>query len=603
MACGRPLGARLNGAFCSGSGRLPAGTLLDGRYRVDQELGGGGMGTVYLAADTRLGNIACAVKEMTDAFSNASERQYATQRFQAEALMLARLGHPRIPRVTDHFVERGRYYLVMDYIDGENLESVLAREGRPGLPEPLVFDWGLQILDVLAYLHEQPQPVIFRDLKPANIMRCRADSSVALVDFGIARLFVPTQAATMIGTPGYAPPEQYQGLAVPGSDLYALAATLHHLLTGRDPRRGTPFTFPPARSLNAMLSPVLESVLAKALSLRVEDRFTSAREMAQAIRGSSESVTSASAQVVLSRSLIAHDSLDQVEEIICLYGDQDGIADLAFSPDNRLLASVGNQGVMWGWDVTSGLKIWSCQHGVAGRCIAWHPDGRLLISGGEDGFLRLWDVDNRKQVRQLNHRSDVLSATFSRDGSTMVVGCMDGRVTLRSKPFAFSISGSLDVHSPVWSLALSSSGLRLVIGCEDGFVSAWQLDTNRKVWSVPGSSAAVFAVAISADERLVASGGEDGAVGLWDLSSGREVGGFDMENGVESVAFTPDGQVLAACGHGNKVWLWPVNGQNEIWYLEGHTAPVTKVAFSTDGRLLASASDDATVRLWGAPMP
>jgi len=277
--CGFKLAQVHAGPFDPGTGHLLPNTVLDGRYRVVRTLGGGGMGTVYLAEDSRLGHIACAVKEMTDAFTNPADRQYAVQRFQTEALMLAKLRHPRIPRVTNHFLEHGRYYLVMDYVEGESLEHVLTREGRPGLLERQVLEWTQQILEVLEYLHGQNPPAIFRDLKPANVMRRKADDSVVLIDFGIARLFVPTRAGTVIGTPGYAPPEQYQGLAEPRSDLYSLGATMHHLLTGRDPRLTTPFTFPPLRSLNGSLSLSVEAVVTTALSFRVEDRFASAHEM------------------------------------------------------------------------------------------------------------------------------------------------------------------------------------------------------------------------------------------------------------------------------------------------------------------------------------
>jgi serine/threonine protein kinase len=599
-ACGRPLAARSYAASTPGSGHQLSGALLDGRYRIDRELGGGGMGTIYLAEDTRLGHIACAIKEMTDAFPAVSDRQYAVERFLSEALMLAKLSHPRIPRVTDHFVESGRYYLVMDYVDGENLEYVLAHEGRPGLPASLVFDWGLQILDVLTYLHEQKQPVIFRDLKPTNIMQRRTDGSLVLMDFGIARLFAPTQAATMTGTPGYAAPEQYQGLAVSGSDLYALAATLHHLLTGRDPQKGTPFTFPPVRSLNVALSPALEPVVTKALSLRVEDRFMSAREVAEAIRGGNESGTQhAITSVVISQPVTAQDNLDQVEETGCLKADQDYISDVAFSSDDRSLATVDREGTILLWDVASGQELWRCQHGAIGRCIALHPDRRLLASGGVDGFLKLWDMDSQKQIRKLDHHSDVLSVAFSPDGAILAAGCEDGRVTLRCKPFDQAIFGSLKANIPVWSLALSSNSLWLVVGCEDGGISAWQPHSIRKVWSVSGSAAAILAVAISPDKRLVASGGEDGAVRLWDLSSGSEAGGFELDDSVESVSFSPDNRLLAACGHDSYVWLWDVNDQDELWYLEGHTAAVTKVVFSSDGRLLASSSNDGSVKLWG----
>jgi serine/threonine protein kinase len=222
-------------------------TVLAGRYRIQRALKSGGMGAVYLALDEHEGQMPCAIKEMLDRFTTDDEREEGQEWFRREATTLAALEHPNIPRIYDYFIERGRYYLALEFVEGDNLEDLLSRRGCPGLPEQLVLSLATQITEVLTYLHEQKPPIIFRDLKPANIM-ITPQGDVRIVDFGIARAFSALRGASLVGTPGYAPAEQYQGLADAMSDLYSLGATMHHLLTGCDPRTQPPFQFKPIRT-------------------------------------------------------------------------------------------------------------------------------------------------------------------------------------------------------------------------------------------------------------------------------------------------------------------------------------------------------------------
>lgn len=237
-------------------------------YYITRTVKTGGQGAIYEGVDA-LGQV-YAIKEMLDNFATPQERQEGITRFEAEARLLERLVHPRIPRVYVHFKDEGRYYLVMDFVRGEDLESYVQQRGA--LSEAQVLRWADQICDVLQFLHSQRPPIIFRDLKPSNIM-VQADGTIKLIDFGIAKVLQSTQRGTQIGTPGYAPPEQYQGLATVASDVYALCATLHHLLTGRDPRDHPPFTFPQVRDLNSAVSQRTSEVIAQGLQMKPENRF------------------------------------------------------------------------------------------------------------------------------------------------------------------------------------------------------------------------------------------------------------------------------------------------------------------------------------------
>ncbi len=252
------------------TGPLQAGTVLQGRYAIERLLGGGGMGMVYLARDQRLANRPCAIKEMVDHFIDQAQRIEANEYFAREADTLAQLKHQAIPAITDRFELANRHYLVMEYVEGRNLEEELAACGQP-LPEGLVIDIARQLCDVLAYLHGLAPPIIYRDMKPSNVM-LGPNGRVVLVDFGIARLFKAARKGTMIGTLGFAPPEQYQGLVDPRSDIYSLGATLHYVLTGRDPEKFPPFSFPPVRELRPAVSSNLAGAIDAALAYEVTGR-------------------------------------------------------------------------------------------------------------------------------------------------------------------------------------------------------------------------------------------------------------------------------------------------------------------------------------------
>ena len=251
-------------------------TIVGGRYRVVRPLGGGGMKLVYLAEDLRLAGRSCALAEMVDSISSPDLQQQAVAAFQREADMLAQLANEHIPRIFDRFSEANRHYLVMEYIDGVTLEDEL-RTNDGKLPPAQVIEIALQILATLEYLHNLDPPVIYRDLKPSNVM-IAGGGMAKLIDFGIARHFAPLSNATMIGTQGYAPPEQYRGRVETRSDLYALGATMHHALSGRDPAAEPPFSFPPLRKLCPDLNPSLAALVDQALAYDVVNRMRDATE-------------------------------------------------------------------------------------------------------------------------------------------------------------------------------------------------------------------------------------------------------------------------------------------------------------------------------------
>ncbi len=264
-----------------------SGEVLQGRYMILGSLGVGGFSSVYRARDLRFPSVTrlCAVKEMVISTDDPEMRQLTIKSFEREAGMLATLNHPAIPDIYDYFTDGNRSYLVLEFVPGQNLQQWLD-ETDEYLDEQKALDWALQVCDALAYLHSQkPQPVIFRDLKPSNIM-LDPYNHIRLIDFGIAKLFEANEdKGTMIGTAGYTPPEQYRGEATPAVDVYGLGATLHHLLTRQDPRQETPFTFSerPIRAANPAISRAFEAIIMRCLAYDPKDRFPDAMALREAL--------------------------------------------------------------------------------------------------------------------------------------------------------------------------------------------------------------------------------------------------------------------------------------------------------------------------------
>src|SRR3989454_4360744 len=265
-ACGRRLHAPQAGSVSNSlTGLLTQHHMLKQRYRITGQVGKGGFGAVYKAADTQFGNRLVAIKEMSQSGLGTQELLEATESFKREALLLASLTHPNLPRIYEQFSDAGRWYLVMDFIEGQTLEERLGQVNGGHLPIEQVLAIGIQLCTVLDYLHTRQPAIIFRDLKPANVM-LTSNEHVYLIDFGIARHFKPGQAKDTVafGSPGYAAPEQYGRVqTTPRSDIYSLGATLHLMLTGDDPSH-TPFQFAPLRSqlgpdrLKTLLTQMLE---------------------------------------------------------------------------------------------------------------------------------------------------------------------------------------------------------------------------------------------------------------------------------------------------------------------------------------------------------
>ncbi len=286
-----PIGGGPTDGKSPGLKPLSEGTLLNSRYEIVRKIGGGGMGAVYLACDQNLGGIERAVKEMVQSSIDEDQQNKAVEDFKRESTILSTLDHPSIPTIYDYFFDHleGRFYLVMKYISGGDLAARLRSTPGGRLDEKTVTEWAVQVADVLAYLHGLPTTIVYRDLKPSNIMLDGNSGRVMLIDFGIARsINQEEKGVTAVGTMGYAPPELFSGQVEPRSDIYSLGSTMFHLLTGADPQNNPLLIFdfqknPRPRQLNPQLSDQMERILMRSVEYNADSRFPSADELRQTL--------------------------------------------------------------------------------------------------------------------------------------------------------------------------------------------------------------------------------------------------------------------------------------------------------------------------------
>lgn len=261
-------------------GMLKVGDLIDGKYKILNEIGRGGMSTVYLAINEKA-NKPWAVKEVRK--NGISNRELVKQSLMVEINLLKKLKHKGLPSIVDIIDQQDNYLIVMDYIEGITLENIMQEEGVQ--PQEKVVDWAIQLCDVLQYLHTRKPAIIYRDMKPSNIM-LRSDGSVVLIDFGTAREFKErhVEDTTCLGTQGYAAPEQFGGMGQTDerTDIYSLGATMYRLVTGHNPSE-PPYEMYPITHWNPRLSTGLEGIIAKCTSKDPKSRYQSVQEVRYAL--------------------------------------------------------------------------------------------------------------------------------------------------------------------------------------------------------------------------------------------------------------------------------------------------------------------------------
>jgi outer membrane protein assembly factor BamB/tRNA A-37 threonylcarbamoyl transferase component Bud32 len=552
----------------------------------------------------------CAVKEMVNAAPDVRLRELAVRNFEREADVMAQLNHPALPKIFDKFSEGNRSYLVMDFIPGKDLEAIL-EEASGFLSEEWVIEWAIQICDVLTYLHSrEPSSIIFRDVKPSNIM-LDPQGRIMLIDFGIARVFQPDQKGTMIGTEGYSPPEQYRGVAGPRGDIYALGATMHHLLTKRDPRLEPPFSFEerPVRSINPDVTEGLEAIVMRALQYDMDKRFSSAEEMKLPLLAlksqSGEPYGSSEGTIALPRSsddVLAVWEFACEDEIFSAPNVSDGVLYVGAYDHNLWALDAKTGEFIWKYATEGGINAQPCVHddkvivGSEDRVLyAVHADhGRIMWScptngrirssarvefdivffGSDDGYLYAVRAQSGRVVWRFQAMKEIRSSPAI-DGEVVYIGSDDGHL------YALNVQDGkrrwqFRVARGVMSSPLVFEGLVYVGGMDNSLyaidarygTAAWRYRTGGKVISSP---------AISLELGIVYVGSVDGFVYAVDADAGRLVWKFPAGDQMISSPAVFEGVVYIGSRDGYLYALDAKSGESR-W------------KFKTEGRILSSAA-------------
>ncbi len=426
------------------------------RYTIQEVIGVGGMGSVYRARDMHFPNAVklVAVKEMIIQARDQLVKQTIVQNFEREANILATLEHPCIPRIFDYFSLNERSYLVLELIQGRDLDEILS-QAQTFFPEEQVIQWAIELCDVLSYLHEhKPEPIIFRDIKPSNIM-INQNNHVVLIDFGIAKNFKGAQKGTMIGTEGYSPPEQYRGEASPQADIYALGATMHHMLTRKDPRLEPPFTFGdrPIRKLNAGISLELETVVNTALQYTPSDRFQTAKAM---------------------------------KEALIMAGRKTGLLSRVPTPPNVAVS-----------DDIKPVWTFKCEDEIRGSPVI---DQDTIYVGAYDNNLYALDVTNGNFRWKFATDGGIVSKPVVSEGLIMF-GSEDSRFYAVSTRTG-KLSWTYMAEGPIRSSPAIAEG-HVFFGSDDGYMYAVNLMTNRLYWRYNAGSGVVRSSPLATTEQIL----------------------------------------------------------------------------------------------------
>ena len=542
---------------------LAPGYILKERYLLLASVGQGGFGAVYKAADTHLDDQLVAIKSINLAGLKVQEIIEATDAFNREIFLLSGLVHPGLPRIHDHFTDVEHWYLVMDFIDGETLEKRLqkANHGRLLFDEALAI--ALRLCDVLTYLHSRQPPIIFRDLKPANVMQSTS-GRLYLIDFGIARHFKAGQAKdTMpLGSPGYAAPEQYgKAQTTPRADIYGLGATLYHLLTGSDPSE-TPFRFVPLRQHLRYAPTDLEMLIIQMTDLDASKRPASAAAVKQEL------------QRIIDQSIA-----DRRGKLYPLPSAASRPSQPIWIPPQPMPIGTGQAQLQ----IHLPPAPARAKHNISRR--------KTLVALTSLACLSLLGVEG------LAHSMDALSSK----------GIMSGPLPpWRVPQIRCTYQGHSDkVNAVAWSpsSAYSTSSVYSTIiasASDDGTVQVWDAVTGIRKLTYGGHDAKVTTLAWLPGSGLrIASADNKGSVHVWNTITGKRLLTYRGHSGkVNAVAWSPIGFFIASASDDGTVQIWSANNGGHGYTYRGHKGPVQAVAWSPDGASIASGSADQTVQVW-----
>jgi len=573
------------------SGNLQKGQLLQDRYEVQEVVGRGGMGAVYRARDKNFKAIRLvAVKEMITRVTDDLIRKNIYKIFEREANILATLRHPSIPRIYDYFIENDRAYLVLEFVNGKNLEQIVS-EADDFFTEQQVLGWGVEICDVLDYLHSyQPEAIVFRDIKPSNIM-INLQGHVALVDFGIAKVFEGDQKNTMVGTQGYSPPDQYRGEATPKVDIYAMGATLHHLLTLKDPQLEAPFSFGerPINETNANVSPELIAVVDRALAYKPEDRYESTAEMKDALINVAQQTgtlinltTPSSAKSSSVKPIWSLDTEDEVRGTPILH---EGTLYVGSYDKHLYAVEAGSGKVLWKYASDGGI---TGKAAVSENKIYFgSEDRRLHVVSARTGKV-VWTYFSDGPVRSSPRIAQGHAFVGSDDGYLHAVNTVSGRLSWKA-----------ETGSPVRSTPFVTDEYAF-FGSEDGDFTCVDFRGDAR-WRFKAKRAITSSPIVVNDAVLFAS--MDSTLYSLEAKSGWAIWRFRLGKGSISSPVVADGKIYIGAAD-NVIYCIDMRSAKENWRFETQhqiaSSPIVHngavYCGSVDGKMYCLDAEKGTLR-------
>jgi serine/threonine protein kinase len=623
--------AASDGDSRSDSSSLKGNAMLLDRYKIMGVIGGGGMGTVYQARDMHFPDAhrMAAIKEMQTLATDPTLRQSTLKTFQREANILATLSHPAIPKIYDFFDDGERAYLVMEFINGSDLELLLQKTKE--LPIDKIVDWAIDLCDVLHYLHShEPEPIVFRDMKPSNVM-IDSRGNVRLIDFGIAKTFVSGVKHTMIGTEGYSAPEQYKGDVTPQSDIYSLGATLHHVLTRKDPRLEPPFSFAerPLREANPKIPQGLADIIERALSFDVKNRFQSCAEMKdalEALRARPQLYTGTSAERYNTEATTGYinEPISGAIQPRWVFKSEDEIR--ASATVMGTTAYVGSYDTnLWALNLENGELVWkhATNGGIASTPVA-DETNRTVMFGSEDGSLysvdartgRIsWSYQTQGRIRcspQLAHGHVFVG---SDDGKLYCLNAANGRhlwnydtsAPVRSRPFvtndliifgsdtgelfAVELSGSRKWSYRAKRAIMSSPVVDhdniCYFGSSDMFFYAVDATSGYSVWRFRTNGPIIGSPTIGNGSAFI--GSTDGFIYCLSTQSGRERWKFKTEKPIVASPVLARGTVYFG-GTDNTFYALNADSGRELWRFTAN-GPITSAPYISRDLILVGSMD------------